>query len=197
MSLLPRFKPARAATPVLAGDKKAAPSQRLFAKPQDKWDRSDLIIGAMGLALALTCAMFPWYIFFNQEKFGVREFVFDGKGTAGKTVAANHQPMPIGQPFKADDVPTLELDFFPTATVNPRNEPRPAPESEQPYPGDRLRFKLIHVANGRAMIRDSDGLWIVRKGSPLPDASKVVSIEQRDGAWVLVTSRDDVMTLNH
>jgi hypothetical protein len=47
------------------------------------------------------------------------------------------------------------------------------------------------------MIEDEDGLWVVQKGSTLPDASKVASIEKRDGVWVLVTDADRVIQMAH
>jgi hypothetical protein len=53
----------------------------------------------------------------------------------------------------------------------------------------------VHVANGRAMIEDDAGLWIVQPGSTLPDDSQVASIEKRDGKWVLVTSANRVIGL--
>ena len=43
------------------------------------------------------------------------------------------------------------------------------------------------------MIEDSAGLWVVQPGSTLPDSSRVRSIEQRKGKWVLVTSTDRVL----
>ena len=46
------------------------------------------------------------------------------------------------------------------------------------------------------MIEDDAGLWIVQRGSTLPDSSRVSSIEQRDGKWVLVTSTDQVIELS-
>jgi len=55
---------------------------------------------------------------------------------------------------------------------------------------------MVHVANGRAMIEDDAGLWIVQRGSKLPDSSIVSSIEQRGGKWVLVTSTDQVIELS-
>ena len=57
------------------------------------------------------------------------------------------------------------------------------------------QFRLVHVANGRAMIEDDAGLWVVQAGSMLPDSSRVAGIEQRDGKWVLVTSTDRVVAL--
>ena len=35
--------------------------------------KGDLVITAGGLGLAFACAVFPWYVFFNQEHFGPRE----------------------------------------------------------------------------------------------------------------------------
>ncbi|RUW32821.1 hypothetical protein EOA37_31525, partial [Mesorhizobium sp. M2A.F.Ca.ET.015.02.1.1] len=57
-------------------------------------------------------------------------------------------------------------------------------------------FKMVHVANGRAMIEDDTGLWVVQRGSVLPDSSRVASIEQRGGKWVIVTSTDKVIQLS-
>ena len=37
------------------------------------------------------------------------------------------------------------------------------------------------------MIEDDSGLFIVQRGSMLPEFSRVASIEERDGRWVLVT----------
>jgi hypothetical protein len=55
---------------------------------------------------------------------------------------------------------------------------------------------MVHVANGRAMIEDDAGLWIVQPGSILPDSSQVSSIERRNGKWVMVTSADQVIELS-
>ncbi|TPO11857.1 hypothetical protein FJ980_04530, partial [Mesorhizobium sp. B1-1-5] len=43
---------------------------RLADKSADR--RSDFVIAALGITLGLICALFPWYIFFNQEQFGVQ-----------------------------------------------------------------------------------------------------------------------------
>ncbi len=50
----------------------------------------------------------------------------------------------------------------------------------------------MHVANGRALIEDAGGMYIVRVGSVLPDNSRLATLEQRDGKWVIVTSNGDV-----
>ena len=172
------------------------PAKPVVAAKRKKMDRGDLTIAALGVVLGVTCAVFPWYIFFNQEKFGVREFVFSGGGAGRPTSGIAYQPQTLGKPFAAGEAPRMELDFFPTATLPTQSPPQAVPASSQPFPSDRIGFRLVHVANGRAMIEDEDGLWVVQRGSLLPDASRVVSIEQRDGRWVLMTSHDRIVELD-
>ena len=129
--------------------------------------RSDMVIVGSGLALAIGCALFPWYVFFNQEKFGVQAMNFSGN-EAGTTMPSDL--------------------VYPPELV--RRELNPGEKR-------KVEFSLVHVANGRAMIEDEDGLWVVQKGSTLPDASKVASIEKRDGVWVLVTDANRVIQMAH
>ena len=197
MSLLSRFRKPRvdvqAAQDALFNRHRPAGAWKPSRK---KADRGDLVVGALGVALGLTCALFPWYIFLNQEKFGVREFVFqerDGVDTPADFALQRNLAV---KPFATGDVPKMDLDLFPTATLRPADEPaRAAPLSEQPFPADLVSYRLVHVANGRAMIEDADGLWVVQPGSRLPDASRVSIIEKRDGHWVMVTSNDRVLEL--
>jgi hypothetical protein len=161
---------------------------------------SDLMIAALGIALGLACAFFPWYIFFNQEKFGVRPMKFEGGGTGTSgPVSVGPQPQKIGAPMTAEDIPVMQLDLFSTGALpeeDGASQGARAPGlEEQPFPGDIPQFRLVHVANGRAMIEDDAGLWIVQAGSMLPDSSRVAGIEKRGGKWVLVTSAKRVVEL--
>jgi hypothetical protein len=150
----------------------------------------DIAVTIGGVGLAVACAAFPWYVFLNQDQFGVREMRFSGNMTPGRPDPAVTQPL-VMQSMTSEDFPIMELDLLTTATTTP-DLPRQVP-TEQPFP-DRLRdYRLIHVANGRAMIEDGDGLFVVQPGALLPDAETVASIEQRDGAWVLVTSTGGVL----
>ena len=47
---------------------------------------------------------------------------------------------------------------------------------EQPFPATS-GFRLLHVANGRALIEDCSGMYIVRIGSILPDNSRLATLE--------------------
>ncbi|TIT83992.1 MAG: hypothetical protein E5W59_28175, partial [Mesorhizobium sp.] len=142
----------------------------------------------------LICALFPWYIFFNQEQFGVQAIKFGGSGTNAGRVSGGSQLENPGQPLTAKDVP--DVDLFATGTLQDPEDPAQAPGvDQQPFPADP-KFRMVHVANGRAMIEDDAGLWIVQRGSKLPDSSIVSSIEQRGGKWVMVTSTDQVIELS-
>ena len=197
MKPLNRFLPGRnAADP---GDRPsngeaARPAAPALPKIEKKKQSSDIGIAVLGVALGLACALFPWYIFFNQEKFGIKKFVFDGSRAAEYPDMPGYQPQFVRAPFSTGQIPRMDLDLFSTGTLPKGDKPRNAP-SDQPFPADLVSFKLVHVANGRAMISDDAGLWVVQPGSQLPDASRVASIEQRNGRWVIVTTLDKVIEM--
>jgi hypothetical protein len=167
--------------------------------PQSRDRRGDLIIAGLGVALGLGCALFPWYIFFNQEKFGIRAMKFEGqRQREAGPIYLGSQPDRVGAPMTVEDIPPMKLDLFSTGTLPESDgggEAAPGLD-EQPFPPEINEFRLVHVANGRAMIADDTGLWVVQRGSRLPDNSRVAGIEQRDGKWVLVTSADKVIELS-
>jgi len=166
------------------------------ARSLGQFKKSDWFLAAGGLALAGVCAVFPWYIFFNQEQFGIRPLALSAEPTkfgsgSGLLSELAREEMPLA----VNKLP--ELDFFPTGTVPdaPESEPAVAP-SEQPFPGDRRSFRFIHAENGEAIIEDEDGFWVVKRGSLLPGGSRVAGIENRDGTWVLVTSEKTEISLS-
>src|SRR5690606_18756001 len=132
--------------------------------------------------------------FLHQDQFGIRPLEFEGRAIQSSPSPAG-QPRPIGTHVALEEIEALGLDAIPTGTVHRDAEPVSAPAAEQPYPGEEAVFELVYVAAGRAMIRDGSGFWVVQPGSRLPDGSRLVSIEKRDGNWVLVTSRQTVISL--
>ncbi|MEW6632221.1 MAG: hypothetical protein AB1440_15215 [Pseudomonadota bacterium] len=164
---------------------------RLADKKADR--RSDFVIAALGITLGLICALFPWYIFFNQEQFGVQAIKFGGSGANAGRVTGGSPTASPGATATATTIP--ELDLLATGTLPDETEEAPGLD-QQPFPAAASEFKMVHVANGRAMIQDDTGLWIVQRGSILPDSSRVSSIEQRAGKWVIVTSTDKVIALS-
>lgn len=169
-----------------------------FPMPAKKDERrSDLIVAGMGVALGLVCALFPWYIFFNQDQFGVQAIRFGGQGSNAGRAIVQARPGDSDPPVE-QQIPDAALDLLATGTlqVKPEATDNPPGLDQQPFPAAGAEFRLVHVANGRAMIEDDAGLWIVQKGSVLPDSSVVKSIEMRKGRWVLITSTDRVLEVS-
>lgn len=154
--------------------------------------RSDWMIMVGGIGLAAVCAMFPWYIFFNQEQFGVRPMTFAGRPSP-QGPSREALPDLIGARIPSQIIPLPEVDYTSTGTVG--RTPAEVLEN-QPFPGDEPGFRLVHVAGGRAMIEDEDGYWLVQRGSRLPDGSRVSRIVWKDGNWEMVTSRELVVKVS-
>jgi len=177
------------------GDRPAKPVRR----PNPKGSRrGDIIIAGLGLALGFGCAVFPWYIFYNQEKFGIRAMRFDGGGQPGDVpIYLGNQGERVGAPMTVEDIPPMKLDLFATGTASIDDDAGPLPTvEEQPFPGEAAEYRLVHATRGRAMIADDTAVWVVQVGSLLPDNSTVARIEEVNGAWELVTSTDRVLKLS-
>ena len=174
-----------------------SPIRRLASAARRRYSRADIMLFASGIALSAVCAFFPWYVFFNQQQFGVRGVKMDmpssgsistGVGPAGRNVG------PIPDLAREGS----SLDTFTTGTLaepGEQDEENSTAAIEQPFPAPVQEFELVHIANGRAMIQDDMGLFVVQRGSLLPDNTKVASIEQRDGRWVVVTTADRVLEI--
>jgi len=174
-------------------------SKPLFRSNSESYSRSDKILFASGIALSLVCAFFPWYVFLNQDQFGIRavqlgDIPSSGPAPAGATPAGR-----IDAPLQAEDsTAQASLDIMTTATSQTEEERDKAStnrDDNQPFPQPEPSFNLVHVVNGRAMMEDDGGLFVVQRGSMLPDSSRVKTIEQRDGRWVVVTSNGHVLEL--
>ena len=174
----------------------SAPAKRKSAAERAKArDRvGDVIMACLGASLGLGAAMFPWYVFFNQEQFGIKAMRFSGEGME-ITEPLTYQPQQIARPIDIAEAPVPDLDFLPTGTLPDRSDLAAAVSVEdQPFP-EPVPFRVVYVANGRAMIEDSEGLWLVQAGSLLPDSTRVAALEKRGEQWVIVTSDKRVLPL--
>lgn len=156
--------------------------------------RSDVTIALLGITLGLICALFPWYIFLNPDKFGPPVIRLGGniEGTPGGTVSLAPQAQRVGAPSMTEP-PSIALDLLATGTTGSQDD-EPATGRGQPFPPSPTPFHIAHIANGRAMIQDDSGLFLVQRGSVLPDLTKVASIELREGRWVIVTEGGETLT---
>ncbi len=163
---------------------------------------ADRILAATGVALACAAAFFPWYVFFNEEKFGIRvadwERTRDLPEGPGRNVFSVSPLAMVDKDDEGGESTATQVDPLVTATVSKLGAEDAAadlmPEA-QPFPG-QSGFRLLHVANGRALIEDTSGMYMVRVGSILPDNSRVATLEQREGKWVIVTSTGEIYENN-
>ena len=185
--------------PALAGMDVPRAERKLRFWQKKDYNVTDAILVGVGVGLAAAAATFPWYVFMNQDQFGYAVVKFDPTPTesdlSGPFYTSRVQWRP--RPATPQYLEALALDFAATGTVvGSIDRDRPDPRQEtQPFPGSPPSFTLVHVAKGRAMISDANGFFVVERGSVLPDNSRVVSIENADGKWVLRTSRDQLVEL--
>ncbi|WP_331375045.1 flagellar protein [Sinorhizobium chiapasense] len=157
----------------------------------------DKFLAAIGLAMAAFATFFPWYAFLHQDEFSMPRL---WQGTTRDLPESPGRDVPSVSPLAMADMDSdtaAAVDRLTTATVPglgdaPDHGP-PDPEAgmDQPLPG-QSEFRLMHVVNGRALIEDASGLYIVRVGSILPDNSRLATFQERNGRWVMITSRGEI-----
>ena len=167
------------------------------ASPRRNGDR---LVAVAGFMLATAAAFFPWYVFFNQESFGIAPIGYtetrDLPEIRGRSVV-NVSPLAIPDEKDGTAEPSA-FDPITTATVSNLGDgpngagPATTVDPNKSFPG-KPRYKLLHVANGRALIEDTSGMYIVRIGSVLPDNSRLATLEKREGQWVIITSNGEVI----
>ncbi|PZU18538.1 flagellar protein [Allorhizobium borbori] len=168
------------------------------ARPKRQARRTDKILALTGIGLAAAAAAFPWYVFFNEEKFGIRIAGWEQLDNLPADSAAR-RPFAVSTAMPAPENRSMEpnqVDNMVTATVSnlgKEKEKAPPMQESQPMPG-RSGFRLLHVANGRALIEDDNGMYMVQVGSILPDETRLATVEKRGGKWVIVTSSGEVYT---
>jgi hypothetical protein len=160
----------------------------------------DRLVAVAGFLLATAAAFFPWYVFFNQESFGIAPMGYtetrDLPEIGGRSFV-NVSPLAIPDEKDGTAEPSA-FDPITTATVSNLGDegnstaPATAVDPNKSFPG-KPRYKLLHVANGRALIEDTSGMYIVRIGSVLPDNSRLATLEKREGQWVIITSNGEVI----
>nr|WP_026613225.1 hypothetical protein [Ensifer aridi] len=157
----------------------------------------DKILGAIGLAMAAAATFLPWYVFLHPEKFSIPPL---WQGTTRDLPERSGRSVVSVSPLAMTDMDSetaAAVDRLTTATVpgldgeTARDKENAKEGLDQPFPG-QAGFKLMHVANGRALIEDQSGMYIVRVGSVLPDNSRLATFEERDGRWVMITSKGEV-----
>jgi hypothetical protein len=173
------------------------PIKPLVPRKGSFWS-DDRFLGWSGVVLALSAAFFPWYVFFNEEKFGTYQSASsvsapgsDRKGritfSTASTELAKRPQSAVAAKAEAEII-TGSVPATEKADEQEATDAGP----DQPFPPQPIAFRLMYVFKGRAMIEDKTGVYLVRKGDTLPDLSKVADFEERDGAWVIVTDNGSI-----
>ncbi len=155
--------------------------------------RGDTALKGAGLALAALSAFFPWYVFLNPDKFGMQVAEGDRMRALPNSWESRNvfsvSPMALTNSNPGEVKPPVNIDQLTTATTGAiaPADIKGADAENQPFPG-LSDFRLLHVSNGRALIQDAAGMYVVRIGSVLPDNSRLSRLEQRKGKWVMITS---------
>lgn len=171
----------------------AIESEKVVKKVKRERINFDFLFAVVGICLAGSAAFLPWYVFLHQEDFSVKRMSYtkdrELPDWEGRTIV-NVSPSAIPK----RDPEALDEDLLPdditTASI-PENG-GDGGDGSQAFPG-QPRFKLLHVANERALIEDASGMYMVKVGSVLPDNSTLSALEQRGNSWALVTSNGDVV----
>ncbi len=162
--------------------------------------RSDHLLSAAGVLLALGAAFFPWYAFVNPERFGYHvESVVLSRDLPELPSRAIVSASPAAIPDSdAAYTQSLVPDNIQTGTVpEEQTQEHKRVDTSRPVEDPVLpnkAFRLLHVANGQAMIENSSGIFLVKTGSALPDDSHLATIEKRSGQWVIVTDTGKVIS---
>ena len=89
-----------------------------------------------------------------------------------------------------------KLDSVITGAVSlpgPRTRAMARPPEPQPFPEELKPFKILYVSSGRALVLDEGEIEVVRTNSRLSDGSRVLSIQNSDAEWQIVTSGNRVL----
>ncbi len=144
--------------------------------------------GGFGLMLAGGAVAFPWYVYFNPEQFSPPRIEYSGNGELFG------EPEDRSGAFEQRMISLRGeiLDPVETGTVEPANISSGS-SGDQPFPGRSNAYRVLHVANGLALVRDDTGIFIVQLNSRLPDGQVIKEMRRQDQKWELVTSGNEIV----
>jgi len=151
-----------------------------------KWT-TDLALGLVGFGTALASAAFAFVMINANIKtptFGGSEYLL--LFTRPLQHVKEHQ-------FASRSMNPREIDMTPTGTITkPKygdNNPMGFGGMPAPEPDVQLKsYNLQTVRGGVAILKGPRGEFPVESGSILPNGDRVISIDRRNGHWVVVTT---------
>lgn len=166
---------------------KSGPTMNQYNRMRNRAGDAALWLG--GFALAAASMGFPWYVYLHPDNFSPPRIEYSGNSE----LYGEPEDRPSAFVSRLYSRSGTILDPIETGSVAPAANENAA-TAAQPFPGRASAYRLVHVANGRALVRDDTGIFMVRLNSSLPDGQKVNEFRRGENGWELITSGNQVVS---
>lgn len=185
VQILAALKQRLAAKSSLWPKKPAARVGRLLAAVGPVSFTSDRAIAAAGLAAAAGSAGFAGYMIFTTG----------GSGGLDSSASSVTPPPPISElrQQQSESSGSVLFDHEATGAIHPRRVRAEPPLSNSAHPPQTVKDQIVatyvlrFVDQNAALIQGPTGVSAVVPGMRLPDVGMILTIEQREGAWIVMT----------
>ena len=160
--------------------------------PGAKRNLTDFLLGMLGLALAVASLYFPWHVYHNEDAVVLPRLEFSGRGDL---YGEPEDRISVGARGFVSPVAGKLLDPVVTGSVAESEvTDQSEDEGEDAVSSVALPgYRVLYSANGLALVRDRNSVFIVGKGAPLPAGGKVKSIRRVEGSWQIRASNGDLI----
>ncbi|WP_421855241.1 hypothetical protein [Oricola sp.] len=156
----------------------------------------DYVLSAIGLCLGTAAALFPWHVYFNPDVYGPPEITFSRDGIIpADDIAVRSRGRPLFPADVLDRSPASDAlpGLDPVITGRVDRDETVASGLDQPFPGNGRKFAVYSINARRALIGDSDGVYLISNRDRLPDGTVLERIEHDGSRWYIVTSAGRVI----
>ena len=160
---------------------------------------ADYILSVIGLCLGTAAALFPWHVYLNPDQYGPPRMAFSRGGVIPE---AEILALQSGEPtidrrtgrftLESGSVSAGGVDPVVTGKIDP-DSPAATGDLQQAFPSNGALFEVLAVDGLRALVGDSDGIYLIRPRSRLPDGTLALSFKHDDEGWFIVTSEKKVL----
>lgn len=152
---------------------------------------TDLSLGGIGVCLALASLYFPWHVYFRGEPMSVPRLEFSRQGDL---YGEPEDRLAIATSGYLPQIPGRLVDPLVTGGISSEESDLEDAAESQTYPGELSGYRVLYSANGRALVRDRDSIFIVGRNSRLPKGGRVREISRVDGNWQVLTSSGEIIS---
>lgn len=168
------------------------PSERI----KNKFDFGDFITASVVFSMAMGAVYFPWHVYFNPSQFDRPKMVFSRFGDEQRMAVellahnpgvydlAEHKFMPVN--FPETGIDQTVTGSVPADTKNEQKRALAIPRISE-------KMALIDTDGRRALIRNEDGIYLVRPDSRLPGGSRIRMMLREGDKIRLVTNRYEII----